>query len=159
MSAGMVTRLLDYFDEVPQTFGWQRANWTVGLLAVQLAEEFGVGVSTGTVYRALRGAGYRRGRPRPGLHIPVRGRRERLLEIRCRVAAASREEEVLYWNKANVHLNPKIGAAWPKRGQQPVVLTPARTSNATCSRRSMSALVALLPGSSPTRRRGRSSNS
>jgi hypothetical protein len=37
---------------------------------------------------------------------------------------ASSKEEVFYQDEADVHLNPKIGATYLKRGQQPVVLTP-----------------------------------
>lgn len=49
------------------------------------------------------------GRPRPALRIPVRGRRQVLQEIERLVAAASADEEVLYVDEVNIHLNPRIG--------------------------------------------------
>ena len=42
------------------------------------------------------------------------------------VVRASPEEEVFYQDEADVHLNPKIGSTYLKRGQQPVVLTPGK---------------------------------
>ena len=126
MTAPMHVRLLSYLDEVPQNYGWQRSTWTLDLLALQLERDFGVLVSCSTVYRALRSEGCRRGRPRPGLRIPVRGRRRILEKIAARVASASAQDEVFYQDEADLHLNPKIGATYLKRGQQMVVLTPGK---------------------------------
>ena len=67
-----------------------------------------------------------RAAPAPGLRIPVRGRRKTLQKIERIVARASPEEEVFYQDEADVHLNPKIGSTYLKRGQQPVVLTPGK---------------------------------
>ena len=49
-----------------------------------------------------------------------------LEKIAKRVASASRDEEVFYQDEADLHLNPKIGATYIKRGQQPIVLTPGQ---------------------------------
>ena len=62
--------------------------------------------------------GCRRARPRPGLRIPVRGRRKTLQKIERIVARASPEEEVFYQDEVDVPLNPKIGSTYLKRGQQ-----------------------------------------
>lgn len=118
--------LLGYLDGVPGDYGWERANWTLELLAKQLYEDCAVELSCGYLYRLLRRLGCRRGRPRPGLRIPVRGRRKTLEKIRELVAGASPEDEVFYQDEADVHLNPKIGPTYLKRGQQPVVLTPGK---------------------------------
>jgi transposase len=67
-------QLLEYLDYVPQDYRWERSNWTLELLALQLARDTGVEVSDSHVLRVLRRCGCRRGRPRPGLRIPVRGR-------------------------------------------------------------------------------------
>lgn len=42
------------------------------------------------------------------------------------VSKASADEEVFYQDEADVHLNPKIGATYMKRGQQLLVLTPGK---------------------------------
>lgn len=126
VTAEMTTTLLGYLDGVPRDYGWQRCTWTLELLVLQLAEDFKVTLSTSTVYRTLCTQGCRRGRPRPGLQIPVRGRRQILRRIAARVAAASPSEEVFYQDEADLHLNPKIGSTYLRRGQQAVVLTPGK---------------------------------
>ena len=118
--------LLGYLDWVPSDYGWDRANWTLELLSRQLFADTEVELSRSHIYELLRSWGCRRGRPRPGLRIPVRGRRKTLDKIEKIVAQASPEDEVFYQDEADVHLNPKIGATYLKRGHQPVVLTPGK---------------------------------
>ncbi len=118
--------LLGYLDHVPGDYGWERSNWTLELLAKQLHCDSQVSLSCSYLRRVLHRLGCRRGRPRPGLRIPVRGRRKILENIRKLVARASAEEEVFYQDEADVHLNPKIGATYLKRGQQQLVLTPGK---------------------------------
>lgn len=118
--------LWSYLDGVPQDYGWQRSGWTLELLSRQLEHDTGAKLSCSTVYRVLRSQGCRRGRPRPGLRIPVRGRRRVLEKIGKRVAAASPTEEVFYQDEADLHLNPKIGSTYIKPGRQPLVLTPGK---------------------------------
>ena len=119
-------QLLSYLDAVPGDYGWDRANWTLELLSRQLLADTAVALSCSHLYQVLRRCGCRRGRPRPGLRIPVRGRRKTLDKIEKLLAQASAEEEVFYQDEADVHLNPKIGATYLKPGQQPVVLTPGK---------------------------------
>ena len=69
-------RLVSYIDGSPQDFGWQRTTWTLELLAVQLTQDTGVRLSPSHVRNVLLANQIRRGRPRTGLRIPVRGRRE-----------------------------------------------------------------------------------
>jgi len=126
MTLEIQARLLIYLDGVPQDYGWQRSTWTLELLALQLEQDFEVVISCSTVHRALRDQRCRRGWPRPGLRIPVRGRRKVLEKIAARVAAASAEDEVFYQDEADLHLNPKIGATYLKHGQQSIVLTPGK---------------------------------
>lgn len=122
----VVEQLLEYLDYVPQDYGWERCNWTLELLALQLVVDTGVELSASHVLRVLRGCGCRRGRPRPALRIPVRGRRKVLENIHKLVAEASHDEEVFYQDEADVHLNPKMGETYMKPGQQRVVLTPGK---------------------------------
>lgn len=126
MTIQIQARLLSYLDGVPQDYGWQRSTWTLELLALQIKHDFAVVVSCSTVLRTLRNQRCRRGWPRPGLRIPVRGRRQVLEKIAAQVAAASAQDEVFYQDEADLHLNPKIGATYLKRGQQAMVLTPGK---------------------------------
>ena len=125
-TAQVEEHLLGYLDGVPHDYGWDRANWTLELLSRQLASDTAQSLSCSYIYQLLRRWGCRRGRPRPGLRIPVRGRRKTLQNIRKLVRSASPDEEVLYQDEADVHLNPKIGATYMKPGQQRVVLTPGK---------------------------------
>ena len=139
MTLEIQARLLSYLEGVPQDYGWQRSTSTLELLALQVSEDFDVVVSCSTIHRSLRDQRCRRGWPRPGLRIPVRGRRKVLKRIAARVAAASAQDEVFYQDEADVHLNPKIGATYLKHGQQSIVLTPGK--NGTTPARAGGALM------------------
>jgi transposase len=119
-------RLVGYIDGSPQDFGWQRSTWTLELLAVQLTYDTGVRLSASHIRNVLLANQVRRGRPRAGLRIPVRGRRRILRQIDRLVANASAEEEVFYVDEADVDLNPRIGTTYMRRGKQLVVLTPGK---------------------------------
>jgi len=119
-------QLLDYLDHVPRDYGWQRSNWTLELFALQLECDTGVKLSGSHIRQVLREEKCRRGRPRPGLAIPVRGRRAVLNRIYALVRRARAEEEVFFVDEADLDLNPRIGLTYIKQGQQPVVLTPGK---------------------------------
>ena len=118
--------LLGYLDHSPQTYGWQRSTWTLELLGRQLQEDTGVRLSVAHLHTVLRQEQCRRGRPRPALRIPVRGRRKILDSIERLVERASPEHEVFYLDEADIDLNPRIGLTYIKRGEQPLVLTPGK---------------------------------
>ncbi len=90
VTAEVQERLVGYIDGSPQHLGWKGTNWTLELLAVQLAEDIGVRLSPSHVRNVLLANQVRRRRPRAGLRIPVRGRRripkkiDRLLRSRER---------------------------------------------------------------------------
>jgi transposase len=119
-------RLIGYIDGSPQDFGWQRTTWTLELLAVQLAHDTGVRLSPSHIRNVLLANQVRRGRPRAGLRIPVRGRRRILNQIDRLVARASAEDEVFYVDEADIDFNPRIGTTYMRRGKQLVVLTPGK---------------------------------
>ena len=119
-------QLLTYLDKPPKDFGWQRSSWTLELFSLQLREDVGVQLSPAYLSQVLRQEKCRRGRPRPALRIPVKGRRQILDAIDKLVARASSEQEVLYLDEADVDLNPRIGLTYIKRGDQPLVLTPGK---------------------------------
>lgn len=118
--------LLAYLDNAPKTFGWQRSTWTRELLALQLAKDRDVELSVSCLGQVLREEKVRRGRPRPALRIPVKGRANRIKEIEAIVQRASPKDEVFYVDEADVDLNPRIGTVYIKQGTQPLVLTPGK---------------------------------
>jgi transposase len=119
-------QLLTYLDGAPKDYGWQRSRWTRELFSLQLREDTGILISPAYLSQVLRQEKCRLGRPRPALRIPVKGRREVLENIAELVERASPDEEVLYVDEADVDLNPRIGLAYQKRGQQTLVLTPGK---------------------------------
>jgi transposase len=119
-------RLIAYVDRSPQELGWQRTTWTLELLAIQLVQDTGVAISPSHVRNVLLAQHVRRGRPRVGLRIPVRGRRKILNGIDRLVGRASARHPVFYLDEADVDLNPRIGATYMRRGKQLVVLTPGK---------------------------------
>lgn len=119
-------QLLSYLDHVPQDYGWQRSTWTLELFSLQLARDTDVSISPSHLAQVLRQERCRRGRPRPTLRIPVRGRRAILEAINVLVHRASAAEEVFYADEADIDLNPRIGLTYMKRGQQLLVPTPGQ---------------------------------
>jgi transposase len=126
VTADVAQRLVGYIDSSPPDFGWQRTTWTLELLSVQLAQDVGVRLSPSHVRNVLLANQVRRGRPRAGLRIPVRGRRRILKQIDRLVARASPRDEVFYVDEADIDLNPRIGTTYMRRGKQLVVLTPGK---------------------------------
>ena len=126
VTAEVEAKLIDYVDRSPQDYGWQRSTWTLELLAAQLVGDTGVRLSSSHVRNLLRANDVRRGRPRVGLRIPVRGRRRILRKIDRLVKRANSEDEVFYSDEADIDLNPRMGATYMRRGKQLVVLAPGK---------------------------------
>jgi transposase len=126
VTAEVAVRLVSCIGGSPQDFRWQRTTWTLERLAVQLAHDTGVRLSPSHVRNVLLANQVRRGRPRVGLRIPMRGRCRILNEIDRLVENANPEDEVFYVDEADVDLNPRIGATYMRRGEQLVVLTPGK---------------------------------
>jgi transposase len=118
--------LYSLLDVSPCSCGWQRSTWSLELLALQVEEKMTVKLSPSHIRNILLWLGCRRGRPRPGLRIPFRGRRKIIGAIRRLVGRASERDEVFYLDEADIDLNPRIGSCYMKRGRQLVVLTPGK---------------------------------
>lgn len=158
----------------PTDFGFTRPTWTCELLAKVMQLRTSVRVHRGTMSRALRQIGARRGRPRPTVQCPwsSSARKRRLASIRAIREGVRRNEVVLYADEVDIDLNPKIGLDWMNQGQQKEVLTPGcnekrylagalnpRTGGLTCvegPRKTSALVIALLKALSqdyPTTRR------
>lgn len=122
----LMNYLLSLLDVSPRSLGWQRSTWTLELMGLQVHEKTGVKLSASHIRNLLLWLGCRRGRPRPGLRIPIRGRRKVLQAIHRLVSRASESEEVFYQDEADIDLNPRIGPCYMKRGRQLIVLTPGK---------------------------------
>ena len=114
----------------PAEYGFARPTWAQELLCEALADRTGVRVSQATMSRLLERVDARRGRPRPFLRCPwSRARqRRRLGKIDRLIAELPKDEEAVYADEVDIHLNPKIGYDWQLRGQQKRVLTPGQNA-------------------------------
>ncbi len=112
----------------PQDYGWSRPTWTRELLVLALRRLTGLTVHVGTMSRALRRIGARRGRPRPTVGCPdgENPKQWRLYKIRRLLRELPADEVAVYADEVDIHLNPKIGWDWMARGQQKEVRTPGK---------------------------------
>jgi transposase len=112
----------------PQDYSWDRPTWTLELFALTLKKLKGVVVSLSTVSRTLAKLEIKSKIPRPFLLCPWKKRRKnkRLKEVRQLLAATPEDEEILYVDEVDIHLNPKIGRDWMPFGVQKMVLTPGK---------------------------------
>jgi transposase len=119
-------RLLEVLGGSPQDHGYRRPTWTQELLISVLAERTEVDISVSTMSRLLRRLGVRLGRPKPIVGCPwSRARRARRLRaIRRLIEGLGPDDVVVYVDEVDIHLNPKTGPDWMRRGRQKTVLTP-----------------------------------
>jgi transposase len=112
----------------PRDYGHRRPTWTQELLIKILEKQTGVQVSTTTMSRLLKRLTIRLGRPKPIVGCPWKKARRmrRLNAIRRLIQGLPKDEEVLYVDEVDIHLNPKIGLDWMLPGTQKQVLTPGK---------------------------------
>jgi len=118
--------LLRLVDQSPQEFGYSRPTWTQELLILVLADRVEIGVGVATMSRLLGRLGVGLKRPKPIVKCPWKEarRRRRLQRIERLVMHLPADEVVLYLDEVDIHLNPKLGPDWMRRGRQERVLTP-----------------------------------
>ncbi len=118
--------LLGLVDDTPQKFGHRRPTWTQELMVLVLKKQTGISISIATMSRLLSRVGISLKRPKPVVNCPwPKARRTRRLRALKRlVAHLPTGEVVVYLDEVDIHLNPKIGPDWTKRGRQKEVLTP-----------------------------------
>jgi transposase len=118
--------LLSLVEQLPQDFGYRRPTWTQELLILVLAERVEISISVSAMSRLLRRSGIGLKRPKPIVSCPWKKARRtrRLRAIQRLVENLPADEVVLYVDEVDIHLNPKIGPDWTKRGRQKMVLTP-----------------------------------
>ena len=120
------SELLGLVEESPRESGYRRPTWTQELLILVLAERIGITISASAMSRLLSRLGIGLKRPKPIVNCPWKKahRSRRLRAIQRLVADLPADEVVLYLDEVDIHLNPKIGPDWTRRGRQKEVLTP-----------------------------------
>lgn len=112
----------------PRKHGYRRPTWTQELLILVLRKRTGIRISRTTMSRVLKRLKIRLGRPKPIVGCPWKKRRriKRLQEIRRLIETVPKDEEILYADEVDIHLNPKIGPDWMLCGTQKTVMTPGK---------------------------------
>jgi transposase len=110
--------------KTPEDFGYFRRRWSCETLAEVLAWELGVRVSAETVRRVLRRLGYVWRRPRPTVGPVDPDHDAKLHAIQELLQNLPADETAVFQDEVDIHLNPKVGSCWMKRGEQAEVTTP-----------------------------------
>ncbi len=120
--------LIEVVAGCPTDYGERRPTWTRELLVKVMARLTGQPIHVGTMSRALKKIGARRGRPKPVVRCPwpKRAKNKRIREIKALLANLPPGEVAVYQDEMDIHLNPKIGLDWMNRGQQKQVVTPGQ---------------------------------
>jgi transposase len=126
ITEGYELEVLQLVDQAPQEFGYGRPTWTQELLILVLAQRTDIAISVSAMSRLLNRLGIGLKRPKPIVECPwKKGHKARRLRgLRRLVEHLPADEVVLYLDEVDIHLNPKIGPDWTRRGRQKEVLTP-----------------------------------
>jgi transposase len=108
----------------PRDFGFFRSRWSCALLALLLSEKQGLRLSAETVRRGMHRLGFVWRRPRPVVGPSDPEHQRKIRRIQRLVRDLPRDETVVFEDEVDVHLNPKIGSCWMRRGEQAEVSTP-----------------------------------
>lgn len=114
-------------EGTPRDFGYLRGRWTSELLSEVAEQICDIWAHPSTIRRLLARLGYvwRRARPAEARRADPEGA-DKLEAIEQSLQLDEPRTEVFYVDEAAIDLNPRIGAEWTPRGQQPRIVTPGQ---------------------------------
>jgi putative transposase len=110
--------------KTPRAYGWCRTRWSCATLAMTFQAQHGIAVSAETIRRWLHEIGWVWKRAKLAAKDDDPQRVERLAWIRWHVEQLQAHEVMVFADELDIHLLPKVGAAWMPKGQQREVMTP-----------------------------------
>ena len=110
----------------PRAYGWCRTRWSCATLAATLQAKHGIAVSAETVRRWLHEIGWVWKRAKLVAKDDDPHRIERLARIRFAHAHLQAHEIMVFADELDIHLLPKVGAAWMRQGTQAEIMTPGK---------------------------------
>jgi transposase len=110
----------------PRAYGWCRTRWSCATLAMELKVKHGLEVSTWTVRRWLHEMDWVWKRAKLVAKDDDPQRVERLAQIRFHAEQLQAHEVMVFADELDIHLLPKVGAAWMPKGSQEEVMTPGK---------------------------------
>ena len=108
----------------PRAYGWCRTRWSCATLAATLQAQHGIAVSAETVRRWLHEIGWVWKRAKLVAKDDDPHRIEHLARIRFQHEHLHAHEVLVFADELDIHLLPKVGAAWMPQGTQEEVMTP-----------------------------------
>jgi transposase len=111
---------------LPRAFGWMRTRWSCACLALTLSRQVGYQISAETVRRWLHQAGYVWKRPSLVARDDDPARATLLACIRQHWEDLGPREALVFADELELHLLPKVGAQWTRRGQRLEIVTPGQ---------------------------------
>src|SRR5215510_5127329 len=112
--------------KAPRAYGWCRTRWSWATLAATLQAKHGLAVSAETVRRWLHERGWVWKRAKLVAKDDDPHRVERLARIRFQPEHLPAHEVMVFVDELDIHLIPKVGAAWMPQGTQAEVMTPGK---------------------------------
>ena len=110
----------------PRAYGWCRTRWSCATLAATLQAKHGIEVSAETVRRWLHEMGWVWKRAKLVAKDDDPQRINRLARIRFHSENLQAHEVMVFADELDIHLLPKVGAAWMPQGTQEEVMTPGK---------------------------------
>ena len=127
--------------KAPRAYGWCRTRWSCATLAMTLQAKHGVEVSAETVRRWLHELRWVWKRAKLVAKDDDPHRTERLARIRFHHEHLQPHEMMVFADELDIHLLPKVGAAWMPQGTQAERMTPG-----THEQSSLAGALQLAPG-------------
>ena len=112
--------------KAPRAYGWCRTRWSCATLAATLQAKHGIEVSAETVRRWLHEIGWGWKRAKLVAKDDDPHRIERVARIRFQHEHLHAHEVMVFADELDIHLLPKVGAAWMPQGTQAEVMTPGK---------------------------------
>ena len=110
--------------KAPRVYGWCRTRWSCATLALTLQATHGIAVSADTVRRWLHAIGWVWKRATLVAKDDDPQRSERLARMRFQHEHVRAHEVMVCADARDIHLLPKVGAAWMPQGTQNKLMTP-----------------------------------
>ena len=110
--------------KAPRAYGWCRTRWSCATLAMTLQAKHDIAVSAETVRRWLYEIGWVWKRAKLAAKDDDPQRVERLAWIRWHAEQLQTYEVMVFADELDIHLLPKVGAAWMLQGTQEEIMTP-----------------------------------
>jgi putative transposase len=110
--------------KAPRAYGWCRTRWSCATLAATLRTKHGIAVSAETVRRWLHEIGWVWKRAKLVAKDDDPHRIDRLARIRFHHENLQAQEVMVFADELDIHLLPKVGAAWMLQGTQAAIMTP-----------------------------------